>query len=135
MNTRKKIMAVICVISLTLTGSSVFAQRQPQSQEVEAIHSFLDLMGNYLSVAEKYVKLASSEETAMYLVIEKTVELYEHSGSKVKAIPELRRILVKYEDNLTIRNMVHLKIADLYKENGQIEKALDELNEIVESVR
>ena len=128
-------LAILVTIVITVAASSATAQRQPHEQEVEAIQSFLDLMGNYLTVADKYVEMVSSEETAMYLVIEKTVELYEQKGSKVKAIPELRRMLVRYQDNTTVRNMVHLKIADLYKESGQTEKALDELNEMVESGR
>jgi hypothetical protein len=41
----------------------------------------------------------------------------------------------KYKENPTIGNVIRFKITELYKNSGQANKALDELNAIVEADR
>lgn len=136
MKTSKTALAtLITTIILAMACTGVYAEEQSEGNELATIQSFLKLMDNYLKVADKYVAMVSAEETTLYLVTEKVVEIYEAKGEKLKAVPELRKILAKYGHNPTVRNLVHFKIADIYKETGQATKALEELNAIIEADR
>ena len=135
---KKQIAAItiLCALIITLSGAPALAEKPlPEGGRIEKIQSFLDLYGNYLKVSEKWVQMVSVKETTVYLVIEKTVEVYEEKGEKANAIPELRKLLSKYGGNATIRNMIHFKIAEIYKDTGQAAKALDELAAIVKADR
>jgi predicted negative regulator of RcsB-dependent stress response len=135
---KKKIavIAIVCALVITLSGAPTLAKRPlPEGGQIEKIQSFLDLYGNYLNVSEKWVQMVSAKETTVYLVMEKTVEIYEEKGEEAKAVPELRKLLSKYGGNATIRNMIHFKIAEIYKDTGQTTEALDELAAIVKAGR
>lgn len=131
METRRTAIVIFCMIFLTLAGTPALAERQSrEGEELSTFKSFLGIMDTYLNVAERYVKMVSAEETTIYIVVEKMVEIYEAKGEKMNAVPELREILNRYGDNPTIRNVVHFKIAEIYKDTGQAGKALEELKMI-----
>ena len=87
-------------------------------------------MDDYLSFANKWVKTVSSEEAAIFIVIEQIEELYENKGERLQTVPELRKILAKHVNNPTVRKLVHFKLAEIYKDTGQASKALQELHAI-----
>jgi hypothetical protein len=129
-------IAILCAVVLTLSSAPALAKKPAHEEgQIEKVQSFLDLYGNYLKVSEKWVQMVSAKETTVYLVIEKTVEIYEEKGEKANAVPELRKLLSKYGGNTAIRNMIHFKIAEIYKDTGQSVKALDELAAIVKADR
>ena len=98
--------AILFALIITLSSTSVLAERQShEEEEIGKITSFLGLMESYLDVSDKWVKMVSMEETTIYLVTERVVEIYEQRGDKAEAVPELRKILAKYEDDPTIRNL------------------------------
>ena len=131
MKTRKTEFIILCMVLISLVATPALAERQSQEgEELNTFKSFLGIMETYLNVAERYVKMVSAEETTIYIVVERMVEIYEAKGEKMNAIPELREILSRYGDNATIRNVIHFKIAEIYKETGQAGKALDELKMI-----
>ena len=116
-----------------VSTGNLYAENRDAEPDLETITSFIGLMQSYLDVAEKWVEMVSDKETAIYLVAERTTEIYEQKGDKAKAVPRLREILSKYKDNRAVRNALHFKIAEIYKEAGQHEKALDELKTILEA--
>jgi predicted negative regulator of RcsB-dependent stress response len=130
-------LVIFCTMVIVVMNSTgAFAKSQfNNGKELAKIQSFLELMDNYLNVSKKWVKMASERETTIYVVIERITEIYERKSAKVDAVPELRKILAKYKDNPTIGNIIHFKIAELYKNSGQANKALEELNAIVEADR
>ncbi|GEM_PF-1915987 len=135
MNRRKTALAILCtIIIIAMSSTSAFAESQSrEEEEFGKTQSFMGLMDNYLSVAKRWVKMVSGRETTIYLAIERIAEIYEEKGEQVKAIPELRKILSKYEDSPTVKNVIRFKIAEIYTESGQAAKALEELNAIIEA--
>jgi predicted negative regulator of RcsB-dependent stress response len=134
MKNRKTALAVVCMIIIAATAANAFAGRHSaEGEELNKIQSFLGLIDKYLSVGERWVKLVSARETTIYFVTERITEIYQANGDKADAIPELRKVLAKYQDNKTIANVIRFKIAEIYKDTGRATKALQELNAIVEA--
>jgi len=134
MKTSRSTIAILCALIIALGGGVALAKmpvHQEEVEEIEEVHAFIDLYGNYLELSEKWVQMVSRKETTACLVIERTVEIYEEKNETASAVPALRKFLSKYGENPTIRNMIHFKIAEIYKETGQANKALEELAAIV----
>ena len=115
------------------TGTLFAGDKSAKDVELERIQSFIGVMQSYLDAAEQWVKMVSDKDTAVYLVAERVTEIYEAQGHKDQAIPDLRKILSKYENNRAVRNAIHFKIAEIYKEAGQHEKALEELDALLDA--
>ena len=115
------LMALTCVVALPAHGAD------------EA--TFLRNIQDYLAVSEKYVTLANSRETAIFFAVEGIVEIHEARGERANAVPFLQKILEKYPDNQTVRNIIHFKLRDVYKETGRSDLALVELEAVIEENR
>ena len=92
---------------------------------------FIDTLGSYMDVSEKLVSLAGDRETTIFFAIEGIVEIYERRNELAKAPAHLDKILRKYPDNQTIRNIVRFKLRDVYNDTGQSDMALRELEAII----
>lgn len=99
--------------------------------DMETTQQFLAMMEHYLDLSDKWVEMLSSEERAIFLAIEGITEIYEERGEKAAAIGHLRQLLERHKGNQTVRNAVHFKLRDIYRETGQSDKALAELDRIV----
>ena len=93
---------------------------------------FIDTLGSYMDVSAKLVSLAGDRETTIFFAIEGIVEIYERRNELAKAPAHLEKILKKYPDNQTIRNIVRFKLRDVYNDTGQSDLALRELEAIIE---
>ena len=58
------------------------------------------------------------------------MELYEQRGQKAQAIPHLERLLEQSSGNPVVENIVRFKLRDLYRDTGQGDRALAELDRI-----
>jgi hypothetical protein len=90
----------------------------------------LAMVGSYLDILDRMGKVSGDPRTALMHATNSIKEVYEQSGRKGDAVPELRKILEGLEDPAA-RTAVHFAIADIYKETGQKEKALEELRALV----
>lgn len=124
------IIGIIFSVAILQLGP-INALGHNEKDDFEELTSYMELMDDYFTIADKWLKLASSEEAAVFFVVEKISEIHEKEGDQRKAIPELRKILTQYKNNPTIRNMVHFKIVEIYEDSGQSAKALAELQEIL----
>ncbi len=133
MKRNHRILAGAVVVAVIL-GSSLFTTPsvgQPGRGE-EDVRNFIDLMDNYLGLSNRWVATASEPDTAVYLAIEGITEVYENRGEKAKAIPHLLRIVEQSADNRTLRNIARFKLRDLYNETGRSDKALEQLEMIIQ---
>ena len=96
---------------------------------------FIEIMTGYLDVTERIVALASTQEASVYFAVEGIVEIYEDRGELARAIPHLRKVLEQYPDNRAVRNIVRFKLRDVYKETGQADLALQELEAVIQENR
>ena len=92
---------------------------------------FIDTLGSYMDVSEKIISLAGRREAAIFFAIEGIVEIYEQRNELAKAPPHLQKILKKYPDNKTIRNIVRFKLRDVYNDTGRSDLALQELEAVI----
>ena len=76
--------------------------------------------------------MASEPDTAVYLAIEGITEVYENRGEKAKAIPHLLAIVEQSANNRALRNVARFKLRDLYNETGRSDKALEQLELIIQ---
>ena len=116
-----------------ILGTGLFATAsggQPGGED-EARH-FIDLMNNYLGFSDRWVEMVSEPDTAIYLAIEGITEVYEHRGEKAKAIPHLQGIVDKSANNRALRTVARFKLRDLYNETGRSDKALEQLELIIQ---
>lgn len=124
----KNIIAVISLLVSMHFFSSPALANEPNAQ-------FLQTVQDYLTISEKYVALANTQEAALYFAIEGIVEIHEERGELAKAVPHLTRILDQYPANQTVRNLVHLKLRDVYKQTGRTDLALHELENLIDENR
>ena len=121
-------VAVIAIVA----GSLVTADDALGSgDDIAAMEQFLSITGRYLEISDQFVEMLSSRERAVFLAVEGITEIYEDRGEKAAAIQHLEGLLEKYGDKQTVRNSIRFKLRDLYRETGQAQKALDELDQII----
>ncbi len=107
--------------------AGVFIFNPVQAQERQ---EFLDTMVKYLEITDRYVALASEPAAAVFFAMEGIVELYEQRGETAQAIPHLERLLEQNSGNPVVENIVRFKLRDLYRDTGQGNKALAQLDRV-----
>lgn len=123
----------LCMLVVFLTAVFVFPAA---AQDQDDPAAFVELMSSYLGLSERVVDMASSPEASVYLAIEGIVEIYEQRRDGPGAVAHLKRILDQHGSNQAVRNIVHLKLRDVYKETGDAKAALAQLDQIIaENVR
>ncbi len=133
MKNNSKLLAGTVILAVIL-GASLFPTAsvgQPGRGQDEARH-FIDLMGNYLGLSDRWVTMAGQPSTAAYLAIEGIIEVYENRGEKAKAIPHLLAIVDRSSGNRALRNVARFKLRDLYNETGRSDEALKQLELIIQ---
>ncbi|MEM9533373.1 MAG: hypothetical protein AAGA23_20795 [Pseudomonadota bacterium] len=93
--------------------------------------AFVALMDQYLSLAEKVVATADRREAAVFMALEGIFEVYEQRRDAQGAIRHLTGILERHPNDRVVRNLVRFKLRDIYKEIGELDKALEQLDLVV----
>ncbi len=96
---------------------------------------FLDMLDRYLAISDEVTRIAGQPNRVSYIAVEGIVEIHEMRGNAAQAIPELEKLLKETRNNQTLRNILHLKLRDLYKDSAQGEKALQHLRAILRENR
>jgi tetratricopeptide (TPR) repeat protein len=125
------VLVTLALLAVLLGPAPSASAHEPPAVNPE-VESFLSMMTTYLTLSDRWVGMVSNPDTATYLALEGIVEIYEKRGSKRDAIPHLRRILQAQGNNRAVRNAVRFKIRDIYNDLGEKDKALEELDRIVE---
>ncbi len=126
-----KIAITIFVVTLTLGAGTAFvavADDESTSEEM----AFIEVLDKYLSLAERVVDIASRREAVVFLAVEDITEIYGERGEAAKGIEHLKRIMGQLPDDRTLRTIVRFKLRELYQETGMTDKALAELDQIIE---
>ncbi len=119
------------IIAGVLGVSALLAPAQ-EAYAQEAEIEMIGLFQSYLDIAEQFVGFTNEQEPTVFLAIEGVVEIYEERGEQAAAIPVLQDALAMYPDDLAVRNIIRFKLRDLYRDTGQAEAALAELQAILE---
>ena len=119
------------VVKGLLASTAVTAVLLAPSANANEQEDFLQLMNQYLALSNAVVDTAARPEAAVYIAIEGIFEVYEQRRDAPSAVQHFERMLKEYGDNQTVRNLIRLKLRDIYKETGQTDKALQQLDLIV----
>ena len=120
----KSIPLCIFVAVLSAASSAEAAEDDPGK--------YVGLMSQYLTLTEQVSDVASRPESTLFLAVEGIFEIYEQRRDAPAAIKHLERILADHGNNRTLRNIVRLKLRDIYKETGQGDKALEQLDLMID---
>lgn len=120
---------ILILFCLSLTSVSAYAENDDDFDEGEM--EFVEILDGYMDVSEKFINMAGQQEAAVFFAIEGIVEIYEDRNELAKAPQHLQKILKKYPDNKTIRNIVRFKLRHVYNDTGKSDLALKELETII----
>ncbi len=124
----KRLRGLSCLGMSVILMTSLLATPRAMAQEEER---FVALMTQYLLLAGTVVDIAERPESAIFLAIEGIFEVYEQRRDAPSAIKHFERLLRDHGDKRTVRNLIRFKLRDIYKETGQQDKALEQLDLIV----
>ncbi len=123
-----KTLLIALTLSFCVGAGPAAAADQPDAQKMD---HFVTLMSKYLSLADQVVSVANRQDAAIFLAIEGIFEVYEQRKDAPGAVRHLNRILETHAQDRTVRNLVRFKLRDIYKETGQMDKALEQLDLII----
>jgi len=86
-------------------------------------------MQRYLDLVNQYSKMASDPQTAGVAAVIAASDILKPRGADA-AINWFTKILPDAK-NPAVRRAIHGQLADLYKQSGQQDKALDELHTLI----
>lgn len=128
--TRSLTLVIVVTLAVLFTAFASASSGEPGVVEDET-QAFIRLMTGYLGVGDRWVSMASTPESAVYLALEGITEIYEQRGERAKAIEHLNRLLEQSGDNRAVRTIISFKLRDLYNETGRGDQALAVLDQIV----
>ena len=130
--TRIRILTASAILTLGLCTvlSHPSKAALPAGADLSTINQFIELMGGYLDISEQWMKLVEDDDFVIYLVAEGITEVYEAKGDPAGAVPELEKLADQFKGRPRVATAIRFKLRDLYKDSGQLDKALDELHAI-----
>lgn len=120
---RTLLAGVVCVLFLG-AGNSHAAD---EFEELETMQRFISLVSDYVEFNHRWLELIDSRDGVAQMSAEGISEIHEERGRPLEAIPALRELARQYPKGSTARRAIHWKIKDIYKDAGQFDKALEEI--------
>ncbi len=115
------------ILSLLLMASGMTSASAQDDQTLK----FVALMNDYLTLANKMVDAAEKPQAAIFMAIEGIYEVYEQRRDAPGAVRHLSEILDNHPNDRVVRNLVRFKLRDIYKETGEADKALEQMDKII----
>ncbi len=115
---------VTAVIFTFLLGTSSVARAQ---EDFEAMASMVNLMDGFLGLMDSVYDMNADNEKAILLQMHALEEIYKEQGKHDEAVRMYRRVLDNSK-NATVRNMAYHRMADVLKEAGDMQTAVEVLN-------
>lgn len=119
------------ILALVLFATIGASPAQAQGPGPEEGHKFVQLMSDYLQLADQVVGIAGRKDAAVFLALEGIFEIYEQRHDAPGAIRHYERLLDEYGKDPTVRNLIRMKLREIYKKTGQADKALEQLDLII----
>lgn len=119
---RLKLFQFLLVFSLCLPVTTVNAQ-----EDFEMMTEMVELMDGFMDLMDSVYKMNANSEKAVLLQMHALEEIYKQQGKPGDAIKMYRRVLDS-SANPTVRNMAYQRMADVMKESGDLDAAVEVLN-------
>lgn len=125
MSKLKTLLTTGTAVVLLAAAPAGFAQTPG---ELQTMQTFLEIMESYFGIIDSTYDVSESAEKAAITQMMKIKEVYEERGEKARAIDVLREVRDESR-SLTIRNAAVMLMADLLKETGRSDEAIDLLRQ------
>ena len=120
-----KVLSTAVIAAMMAFGTNSYAADDDPAK-------YVGLMSQYLTLTEQVSDVTSRPASTLFLAVEGIFEIYEQRRDAPAAVEHLEQILADHGNNRTLRNIVRLKLRDIYKETGQSDKALEQLDLIID---
>ncbi len=88
-------------------------------------------MKNYIHIIQEFHTIASGNDHAVAFAVMEIKSVYEDSGNPQGAIKEFETLLTA-TNNKTVRNVIRFQLLELQKNNGQRDKAIENLRLVLQ---
>ena len=119
--TSRLVMAV--VFSIFMSSSPLLHAQE----DFEAMAGMVNLMDGFLGLMDSVYEMNADNEKAILLQMHALEEIYKEQGQHAEAVKMYRRVLDNSK-NATVRNMAYHRMADVLKESGDMQTAVEVLN-------
>ncbi len=118
----RKTLAVIIISSGLWFSTSVNAK-----EDFVAMAGMVNLMDSFFGLMDSVYEMNADNEKAVLLQMHAIEEIYKQQGKHKDAVAMYRRVL-DTSNNATVRNIAHHRMADVLKESGELDAAVEVLN-------
>jgi predicted negative regulator of RcsB-dependent stress response len=115
---------------LALGSSPAAAAGHEPSPEVLAMQDFMDLMEQYIVLTEQFQHISADGERAAGFAVFQLKDLCQETKGSDEAIKLFKNLLKKTENN-TIQNLISLQLAEMLKDRGRRDEAIQVLTQVV----
>jgi tetratricopeptide (TPR) repeat protein len=94
--------------------------------------AYLDMLDRYLTLMEKFARLTEDPAASGSAAVLSTREILTTDGDTKKAIEYFTQLLPEVK-NESVQRTIHIELSELYKHDGQKDKALEQLRILMTS--
>jgi tetratricopeptide (TPR) repeat protein len=119
---------ILIAASTFFAIGSVQAEFQPGNQRGERMVQKVELMNTFLGLVVTVHDISSDPDKAAILQIQQLEDLYKARGDTQGYVQALNQVLDNAKSP-AVRNVAYLKLHEIYKNNGNIDKAIATVKE------
>ena len=117
----------ILAVSLLSTSILIIPATVRSADEFESMSKMVNLMDSFFGLMDSVYEMNADEEKAALLQMHEIEEIYKQQGKHQNAVQVYEQVLQKSK-NPTIRNIAYHRMADVLKESGNLDAAVNTLN-------
>ncbi len=110
-----------------LLSGPLGAQQLPYAERAEQVQRVMGLMQDFYDLIERIHEVSADREKAAILQLHEIQESFKRRSNLQGVIPVYERVLASTA-NPTLRNVVHLKLAETLAAVGRADEAVQALN-------
>ena len=118
---KKQIITLLLITTLCLPGVT------SAKEDFNAMAEMVNLMDSFFGLMDSIYSMNADNEKAVLLQMHALEEIYKQQGKHKDAVSMYRRVLDS-SDNPTVRNIANHRMADVLKEAGDLDAAIEVLN-------
>ena len=115
------------VITLLLSSMLCLSLAASAKEDFNAMAEMVNLMDSFFGLMDSIYSMNADNEKAVLLQMHALEEIYKQQGKHKDAVSMYRRVL-DTSDNPTVRNIANHRMADVLKEAGDLDAAIEVLN-------
>ncbi len=119
---------ILALVFVLILGTSAVVKAE---DDFESMAKMVNLMDSFFGLMDSIYEMNSNNEKAALLQMHAIEDIYKDQGKPKEAVAVYRKVLKK-SSNSTIRNIAYSRMADVLKESGDLDGAINVLNDALE---